>query len=269
METLALRLVLPSLTVLLAGWVQHRLGPRHSGRLIGLPLTSGPFLAVLLLVEGTDATVTAARGVATGQLMVVAFTATYASLAMARCRPIAAVAGSAGVVALLATAAHTWLTWPAALGVPLAAAAALAVWRPDRLQDRAAHPSDSQAPRMWGLLARGLLTGCLVAGLSVAAPLLGPSLTGLLASIPFVVAVLAPSAHRGSGGSTARTLLRGTLAVVPGTASFAVVVATTLSVAGPGVAFGLALAVLLIVNWLVDVADSAAQERRRRISLDI
>lgn len=267
-ETLVLRLVLPSLTVLLAGWVQHRLGPRHSGRLIGLPLTSGPFLAVLLLVEGTEATVAAARGVATGQLMVVAFTASYASLTMARWRAAGALAGAASVVTLCAAAAHQWLSWPAALVVPLLAGLTLVAWRPERLRENAAHPPTGAAVAVRGLVARGAFTGCLVASLSLAAPLLGPSLAGLLASIPLVVAVLAPAAH-GRSGATARTLLRGTLAVVPGTAAFAVVVALALSAWGPAATFGLALAVLFTVNWLVDGADRSAQRRRRLLARDI
>lgn len=268
MESLVVRLVVPSLTVLLAGWVQHRLGPRHSGRLIGLPLTSGPFLAVLLMVEGTEVTVEAARGVATGQLMVVAFTATYASLTMSRWRPIGVLAVAAATVTLLAAAAHAWFGWPAGLFVPLLAVAALAGWRPESLQGNDDHPEPG-ALVVRGLLARGALTGSLVAGLSLAAPLLGPSLAGLLASIPLVVAVLAPSAHGRAGGATARTLLRGTLAVVPGTAAFAGVVALALPVWGAAAAFGLALGVLFTVNWLVDGADGAAQRRRRLLARDI
>ncbi|MEO7268783.1 MAG: hypothetical protein ABIW49_06215 [Knoellia sp.] len=265
METLALRVVLPSLTVLLAGWVQQRLGPRHSGRLIGLPLTSGPFLAVLLLIEGPQLTVTAARGVAMGQLMVVAFAATYAVLTVARWRPTSALLGGTSAVAVLGAAVHAWLPWHAALVVPIVAALVLIVWRPEPQQQSAAQARTSPAggaAAVRGLLARGALTGGLVGALSLAAPLLGASLAGLLASIPLVVAVLAPSAHARTGAVTARTLLRGTLAVVPGTTAFALVVATVLPVCEPVVAFGLALAALATLNWLIGAADGAAQRLR-------
>lgn len=262
---MVLRLVLPSLTVLLAGWVQQRLGPRHSGRLIGLPLTSGPFLAVLLLVEGPEITVTAARGVATGQLMVVTFAATYAALTVARWRPASALLGGTSLVAALGAATHAWLPWHAAFVVPIVAGLVLLGWRPEQEQQTAAGQLSSSAgggAHVRGLLARGVLTGGLVAGLSLAAPLLGASLAGLLASIPLVVAVLAPSAHARNGAATARTLLRGTLAVVPGTAAFALVIATALQALEPVAAFGLALASLATLNWLVGAADGAAQRLR-------
>ena len=264
---MVLRLVLPSLTVLLAGWVQKRLGPRHSGRLIGLPLTSGPFLAVLLLIEGPEITVTAARGVATGQLMVVTFAATYAALTVARWRPTSALLGGTSLVAALGAATHAWLPWHAAFVVPVVAGLVLLCWRPEqeREQQTAGGQLTSSAggsAPVRGLLARGVLTGGLVAGLSLAAPLLGPSLAGLLASIPLVVAVLAPSAHARNGAVTARTLLRGTLAVVPGTAAFALVIATALQALEPVAAFGLALASLATLNWLIGAADGATQRLR-------
>ena len=266
---MVLRLVLPSLTVLFAGWVQQRLGPRHSGRLIGLPLTSGPFLAVLLLIEGPEITVTAARGVATGQLMVVTFAATYAALTVARWRPTSALLGGTSLVAALGAAIHAWLPWHAAFVVPFVAGLVLLGWRPEQAQEQEQQTAVGQlgssagdsAP-VRGLLARGVLTGGLVAGLSLAAPLLGPSLAGLLASIPLVVAVLAPSAHARNGAATARTLLRGTLAVVPGTAAFALVIATALQALEPVAAFGLAMASLATLNWLVGAADGAAQKLR-------
>jgi hypothetical protein len=264
-ETLVLRVVLPSLTVVLAGWVQQRLGPRHSGRLIGLPLTSGPFLAVLLFLEGPDLTVTAARGVAMGQLMVVAFGATYAALAVAGWRPAGALLGGTSAVAILGAVVHTWLPWHAALVVPLIAVVVLVAWRPEEEEQVTTQAPGSPAggaAAVRALLARGALTGGLVGGLSLAAPTLGASLAGLLASIPLVVAVLAPTAHGRSGAPTARTLLRGTLAVVPGTAAFALVVATALQRSEPVVAFGVALASLLTVNWLVGAADGATQRRR-------
>ena len=154
METLLLRLVLPPVTVILAGWVQHRLGPRHSGRLVGLPLTSGPFLVVLLLAEGPTPTVTAARGVVAGQLMVVGFAVAYALLSTTRMRPGRVLAAVVPTVAALAAAAHAWLT---------------------------------------------------------AAPALGPSLAGLLASVPLVITVVAPATHIHAGVASARTLLRGTV----------------------------------------------------------
>ena len=212
METLLLRLVLPPVTVILAGWVQHRLGPRHSGRLVGLPLTSGPFLVVLLLAEGPTPTVTAARGVVAGQLMVVGFAVAYALLSTTRMRPGRVLAAVVPTVAALAAAAHAWLTCPAALAVaPVAAAAALFGWRPEPAGTHGRGTTSGSAPSGRELAVRASLTGALVAGLSTAAPALGPSLAGLLASVPLVITVVAPATHIHAGVASARTLLRGTV----------------------------------------------------------
>jgi len=255
MESLVIRLVLPPVTVLLAVWVQHRLGPRHSGRLVGLPLTSGPFLVVLLLAQGPVPTVTAARGVVAGQLMVVGFTATYAALSTTRMRPGPVLASAVTTIALLAAAAHAWLAWPAALAVAPLAAAAVFGWRPEPPETPAPGATTGNPPVARELAARAALTGGLVAGLSTAAPFLGPELTGLLASVPLVIAVVAPATHARSGAASARTMLRGTLAVVPGTAAFAAVVAAALVPFGAAAAFALALAVMFAVNGILDVAD--------------
>jgi len=158
-------------------------------------------------------------------------------------------------VALLAAAAHAWLAWPAALAVAPLAAAALSGWRPEPAGMGGRGTAPGSAPAARELAARAALTGGLVAGLSIAAPVVGPSLAGLLASVPLVIAVVAPAIHARAGVASARTLLRGTLAVVPGTAAFAAVVAAALVALGAAAAFGLALAVMLTVNRLVDAAD--------------
>lgn len=264
METLVLRLLLPPVTVLLAGWLQHRLGPGLSGRLVGLPLTSGPFLLVLVLTEGPAPTVTAARGVVTGQLMVVGFAATYAALATARRHPGRVLAATVPAVALLAAAAHAWLSWPAALAVAPLAAAALFGWRPEPSATRWRDRTSRRGPGARELAARAALTTGLVAGLSTAALVLGPSLAGLLASVPLVIAVVAPATHTRAGAASARTLLRGTVAVVPGTAAFATAVATGLMAFGATAAFGLALAVMLTVNGLVGAVDRGLSRLSRR-----
>jgi hypothetical protein len=67
--------------------------------------------------------------------------------------------------------------------------------------------------------------------------------------------VVAPTTHARAGVASTRALLRGTVAVVPGTAAFAAVVATALDALGTAPTFGLALAVMLTVNRLIDAAD--------------
>src|SRR5690349_10114926 len=133
MAILVLRLALTPSTVLLASWVQRRLGPALGGRVVGLPLTTGPFLILLILQTGTEGAAHAAAGVVAGQLGVVGFCLGYGHLA-ARVRPwqalTGALAASATGVAISTVVSTTWVlaasvlaiialglrTWPASLG---------------------------------------------------------------------------------------------------------------------------------------------------------
>ena len=255
MESLVLRLFLPPLTVLAAGWLQHRVGPRLSGRLVGLPLTSGPLLLVLLLAEGAPAAAVAAQGVLAGQVMVVGFTCAYAGASSRRTAPWSLLAGVAvtTVLGASARAATAALAWSGLAVVPVALIA-LWLWRPDTTAVAApTRPSGAQ------LGFRAVLTGVLVAGLSTSSHVLGAGLTGVLASVPLVMAVVAPGAHRDAGPLTARSMLRGTLTVVPGTATFAAVLALTLVPLGGPAAFLTAGVSLALVNGAV----SRWEERSR------
>jgi hypothetical protein len=84
---------------------------------------------------------------------------------------------------------------------------------------------------------------------------IGAGLSGVLASVPLVVSVVSPATHRDSGAAAARAMLRGTLTVVPGTATFAAVLATTLP-AGALAAFATAFLAMLLVNRVVAAWDA-------------
>ena len=256
MELLVLRLVFPPLTVLAVGWAQHRLGHTRSGQLVGLPLTSGPFLLVLLWAHGVSAATVAAQGVLAGQLLVTAFVIGYGRLTATRYRPLLAVTVVAIAVLALAALTRVWLnqaSWTTGLVVIPVALLALACWPASPAAARPLVPLP--ALNVPGLAGRAALTGALVAALVASAPVLGASLAGVLAALPLVVAVVAPGTHAQVGGAAARDMLRGTLAVVPGTAAFAVVLALTLSLLTTAASFGLALVVMALINGLVAHAD--------------
>ena len=257
MESIVLRLVLPPLTVLAAGWLQRRVGPRLSGRLVGLPLTSGPLVLVLLLAHGTPTAVVAAQGVLAGQVMVVGFTTAYA-LGSAATTRLALVLGTAlATVAALGATAHLALErapWTVGLVVVPGALVALRLWRPEVGEVAASGPSIPQ------LLVRAGVTGVLVATLSTSARWIGAGLSGVLASVPLVIAVVTPGTHRDAGAVTARAMLRGTLTVVPGTATFAAVLALVLP-SGSLLAFGAAVVAMLVVNRAVGAWDAVGWRR--------
>ena len=93
MALLILRFTLAPLTIFIATVVQRRFGHRSGGRVVGLPLTTGPFLVLIALTEGANATSIAAHGVVAGQIMVVLFCTTYAHV----CRRVPACRSSPDV----------------------------------------------------------------------------------------------------------------------------------------------------------------------------
>ena len=114
------------------------------------------------------------------------------------------------------------------------------------------------APAPGELAGRAVVTGGLVASLTVAAPLLGAHLAGLLAAVPLVIGVMAHTTHARNGAVGVRSMLRGTVAVVPGSGAFAAVLAAALGVVPAGAAFALA------VTALADGQRVRRAARRRR-----
>jgi hypothetical protein len=197
---------------------------------------------VLLWAHGVSAATVAAQGVLAGQLLVTAFVIGYGRLTATRYRPLLAVTVVAIAVLALAALTRVWLnqaSWTTGLVVIPVALLALACWPASPAAARPLVPLP--ALNVPGLAGRAALTGALVAA--------------LVASAPLVVAVVAPGTHAQVGEAAARDMLRGTLAVVPGTAAFAVVLALTLSLLTTAASFGLALVVMALINGLVAHAD--------------
>lgn len=256
-----LRLTLPPLVVLLAGLAQHRVGTRLSGRLVGLPLTSGPFLLALLHAQGPDAAARAAGGVVAGQLVVVATAGGYALAAAGR-TPCSALGRTLPVAAGIALLAGQLTSPVTAFAIAVTVVLVVLLrWRPTPV-DPTAGSSGAGALASRELAGRAVVAGGLVALLTLAAPLLGAHLAGLLAAVPLVIGVMAQTTHASSGVASVRSMLRGTVAVVPGSGAFAAVLATSLGVLPVGVAFGGAVTALLVVNAGVARVDVAAWRKR-------
>jgi hypothetical protein len=235
---LLMRLVLTPATMLLASLVQSRWGAALGGRVVGLPLTTGPFLVLVLLTQGAVATAAAARGVVTGQICVVAFCVAYAHLAH-RSRPAAALPLSLAVGGLSALAlsplTQTWLTSAVVLAT---IAAGVATWPRAGRDGSAASAGSASADTMLRVGVSGVLV----------ATLTGTFLAGLLATTPVILSVLASTTHRRSGADAAAALLRGTLRSMPGTVLFACVVASAVTVYGGALAFLAAAAALVLAD---------------------
>ncbi len=247
MEPLALRLVLPPLVVIVAGLTQRHLGDRLGGLLVGLPLTSGTFLGLVLPAHGPAAVAEAAVGVLVGQIGVIVMTASYARFVRA------------GVVAALGGAIVCWAVTVVAvrpvdglvLGLVLfavVAALALRTWPVSAVPELAGRTGSGAG----GFAVRVLLASALVVTLTSAVHVLGAQLAGLLSAAPLVALVLTPATQRDRGEAAAGALLHGVAKGAVGAAAFALVLAVAVQGLG-GIAFLAAASAGIAVAGLVSV----------------
>jgi hypothetical protein len=252
--TLVLRLALAPAIVLLASVAQRRLGPRFGGRIVGFPLTTGPFLAVICLQYGSAAASRAAAGVISGQMVVVGFCLGYGHLA-ARVRPLWALT-SALLLGVAAGAAVSALhpPWLATTVVVGAVMLGLWTWPTVPASSPPSSPSTEPGPEPRGAVrsvaARMAVTGGLVAGLAAAAKVVGPYLAGTLSSMPVILSVVVPATHRADGPAAAAEIVRGALISIGSAVIFITVVAYTVDGINALAAFALAAAALVVTSLL-------------------
>jgi len=215
MPLLAIKFLLSTTLVGAATLVQRRFGNRASGFLVGLPVTTGPYLFLVALEHGRSFTIHSAQGVLQGQIALVLFCVTYVR-APGRWKWWAVVtfATSFCLVATLLVSQH--------LLPPLVAFAVLAlVW----LWTLESWPPTSdftvgENHAAWELPMRLAVTLGILVGLTQIAPMLGASLAGGLATLPVISIVLCGATHRRYGPEGPRQFLRGLLNSLPAATTF-------------------------------------------------
>ena len=130
--------------------------------------------------------------------------------------------------------------WPYLLLAALVTASILAVlWI---LPPSTGGPSSRRHPS-WDLPARIIVGTGLVVGLTTIAPLLGPTVSGIVTTFPVYVSVLTVFAFLGDGRPAAIGVLRGALIGLPGTVAFYVPIHLLVASLGVAPAFALSIAV--------------------------
>lgn len=247
MPLLALKVVLAPFLIGGASLVARRWGPAIAGLLVGLPLTSGPLVFFVSLEQGPAFAVDVGLAVLAGGFALCAFALAYTRVAAAR--------GGAAMALLSASAAYivaaavlrlvpTGVLWLLLAGVAVTLAVTLRLLPP-----RAAIPA-SPPPPAWDLPARIVVGTSLLLLLTAAAPILGPRVSGLIATYPVYVSVLTYFAHRQAGPVAGIALQRG---LIPGLFGWLAFWAATLSLlvpAGVAVAFVVAVAAALTIQGL-------------------
>jgi hypothetical protein len=242
-EGLALKLVLTPTLIAAVSMAGRRWGPGISGWLVGFPLTSGPVAFFLALDQG----VSFAAGAAVGSMMGAAAEAVFCVLAGRGARGrhwgVALVAGSLGFGAASVVLQHLTLAL-----VPLLALVIGALVVAFTLMPRdPASPRPARRPR-WDIPARLVVTTAIVLLLTGLATVLGPSLTGLLATFPLYGAILAGFAHHLEGPGPAIRVLRGLLLGLFAFAGFFFVLALSIERIGLAQAFAAAIAAAMILQ---------------------
>ena len=207
---LALKLFLAPFFVALATQIQRRWGDGIGGRLIGLPITTGPFLFIIYLQEGRTFASRATHGVLLGQIALIVFLWVYAKAAL-KFSWIPALA-LATLSNLVTGSLLTSFEMPLFLVIPLLACTylgAMKYW-----------PSYSNPPRAhdaphWELPARLLVTVALILILTGSASILGPRLAGALSTYPVIISVLGAFSHRRFGPGALVETVHGLMKFLP------------------------------------------------------
>jgi len=232
-----LRIGLTPIAFALVSKAQSRFGDWIGGRLIGLPLTTGPFLLTVCMTSSRTTAAHAAAGVTSGQMAVVMFCSSYAWTAR-RMRPLPATLASLGVALTAVVALSSFAgIWSSASAVWIAIAASLVLWPWARHE---AHPTEAatatptattvaNAPAAPApMLQRALISTAVVATMSTLVPILGARPAGIISSAPILLSIMLPGTHRQSGPAGAAAMARGTIVSMAATVAFSATLATTL-----------------------------------------
>ena len=254
--TLALKLLLAPLLVVASSLAGRRWGPRMVGLLVALPVVAGPILLITELEHGRQFGAQAASAALRGLITLAIFAVVFAWVAR-RYGWIASLAVG-WLVCLLADLALAALSVPPAIGLILTLAATAIATRLMPAVPRSAGeaPTGPTEWPAWDLPARAVATALLVLTLTGAAASLGPSLTGVLAPFPIATSVVAGFTRAQHGPAPTITLLRGVLRGLIGFAAFCFLVATLLTEVGAPLAFSIAIAGTLSVQFGLRTATS-------------
>jgi len=243
MSTLALKIVFTPMLICAASLAGRRWGEAVGGWLVGLPLTSGPVAFFLALDYGTEFARHAAEGSLAGVAAQAGFSIAYAWAAKRLVWPLAFIIGA---VAFALTGGL--LQWIAPGSPFMLLIALLALLLGLRLVPHAHVPAPIEALPRWDIPARMVVATALVVVLTAAAPIVGPRMSGLLATFPVFAAVLTVFAHRTQGRAAAWQVLWGLLMGLFGFAGFFAVIEAAIARTGIALAFACAIVCAIAIQ---------------------
>ncbi len=240
---LALKLFLAPVLIGLVSIAGRHWGPAVGGWLVSLPLTSAPVILFLAIEQGTAFASRAAQDTLLGIISVASFCLVYCWFSFRFGWPVSMIAGWGAFFALTFIEEGLILPLLFSFVVVIAFLAVILIVMPkSQSKDITINP-----PR-WDTPLRMLVATAFVLGLTGAASILGPQLSGLLAPFPMFTTILAVFTHHFQGADFTRRLLR---AVVAGSFTFVtffLVISLLVNRWGIASAFGLAILAAMVIH---------------------
>lgn len=205
-----LKVTIAPLIVLSVSYLQRKYGDRFGGWLLGLPITTAPFILIISLQEGHAFAAHTIRGVLLGQIALITFSWSYAFIAP-RARWYVALA--AGTAICLATG---YLVTVVKIPFWFSTLVLIATWLVARKWwPRSSLPEVRIKTPRWELPVRILVSLTLLISLSALAPHVGAKIAGALSTYPVLISVLGAFNHRRFGAGVTVATLKGLMQTLP------------------------------------------------------
>ena len=239
------KLLLPTAMIIAAFFAGRRWGEGIGGLLVALPLTSGWVAFFLARDFGAHFATDAAMGSLAGTIGQAAFALVYALAATRRPWPVCLALACVSFMApaWIMSATISLLPQP---GMFLLTAGALAgtAWLITTL-DTGTREVRTPGQSPW---VRAGVTVLTILCITAASQIIGPWLSGLLATFPTLGAIVVCFSHRGQGARVALRALRGFSLGLSSTAGFFIAILCCLDRFGIGITFSAAIATALLTQ---------------------
>lgn len=243
----------------LVSLIARRWGPMAGGLLMGLPWMTGPVLFFLGLDRGDAFAAQASVGALLGTVGLAVYLLAFALTARRASWPWAVAASALAFMATGAATSRLGLTLPAA-----GAAAAASLVAAYRLMPR---PGPQALPRplpWWDIPMRMAATAVLVAAITLTADLLGPKVSGIVATFPVISTVVGAFTLARWGADALSALARGIALSLLSFTAFFVVTGSTAERWGLAASFAAASLAALLTSGAVILSRRLMARRKRR-----
>ncbi|MGH9552254.1 MAG: hypothetical protein ACRD3W_22905 [Terriglobales bacterium] len=248
---------------------ERKYGPRATGMLIGLPLTSGPVSLFLATEQGADFSSRAAIGTIGGIIAAGAFSVAYVYTAKYSSWWWSLIASMAAFSIVVLPLPIDSMSLPRLLIMAIATLALswTAIDRISKQRNRALTEVEPSSSGESSLALRMIIATVMVTLLTWSASHLGPQLSGVLSSVPVISAVLAAFIHVRQGSDAAINMVRGLVIGCFPALAFYAMIASMLKFEPVGITYTMATVATLSLSALFAVLSDPRNQATVRDSI--